>query len=110
KAADAVTSATAVDTATPNRTNPAAGDSKGGQSLWDRFRLAQVARGASVNDSSSGTQSTQPGGVEEVVVTAQKRLERMLDVPVPVATLNAEALAQNNQLRLQDYATKIPGL
>jgi iron complex outermembrane recepter protein len=96
--------------APPKPTSPATGDSKGGKSLWDRFRVAQVDRGAPLSDASNGTQSTQPAGLEEVVVTAQKRIERMLDVPVPVAALNAEDLAQNNLLRLQDYATKIPGL
>jgi iron complex outermembrane recepter protein len=48
--------------------------------------------------------------LEEVVVTAQKRAERLQDVPVPVTALSAESLVSSNQLRLQDYYTKIPGL
>jgi len=48
--------------------------------------------------------------LEEVVVTAQKREERLQDVPVPVTALNAGTLAASNQVRLQDYYTQIPGL
>ncbi len=48
--------------------------------------------------------------VEEIVVTAQKRSERLQDVPIPVTAISADALISNNQVRLQDYYTKIPGL
>lgn len=49
--------------------------------------------------------------LEEIVVTAQKRgEERLQDVPVPVAVINTEALAQNGQLLLQDYYARVPGL
>jgi outer membrane receptor protein involved in Fe transport len=48
--------------------------------------------------------------LEEVVVTAQKRTENLLDVPVPVTAINADTLVQQNLLRLQDYFSKIPGL
>ena len=48
--------------------------------------------------------------IEEIVVTAQKREERLLDVPVPVSAINAQSLASSNQLRLQDYYSQVPGL
>jgi iron complex outermembrane recepter protein len=48
--------------------------------------------------------------LEEVVVTAQKRLERLQDVPIPVTAINTDDLVSTNQLRLQDYYTQIPGL
>jgi iron complex outermembrane receptor protein len=44
------------------------------------------------------------------VVTAQKRTERLQDVPVPVTAINASALVEQNQLRLQDYFASVPGL
>ncbi len=47
---------------------------------------------------------------DEIIVTAQKRSERLQDVPVPVTAITAETLLNNNQLRLQDYYTKVPGL
>jgi outer membrane receptor protein involved in Fe transport len=48
--------------------------------------------------------------LEEIVVTAQKRAERLQDVPVPVTAISAGKLVDSNQLRLQDYFTRIPGL
>ena len=46
----------------------------------------------------------------EVVVTAEKRSERLEDVAAPVTALNTEALSQSGQVRLQDYFQQIPGL
>jgi iron complex outermembrane recepter protein len=52
----------------------------------------------------------QTRALEEVIVTAQKRAERLQDVPIPVTALEAEILATTNQLRIQDYYTRVPGL
>jgi len=46
----------------------------------------------------------------EIVVTAQKREEKLQDVPVPVSVVGAPSLAQKSQFRLQDYYTEVPGL
>ena len=46
----------------------------------------------------------------EIVVTAQKREQRLQDVPVPVSVVNPAELARNNQVRLQDFASTVPGL
>lgn len=48
--------------------------------------------------------------LQEVLVTAQKREERLQDVPVPVSVVSADELNESNQARLQDYYAKIPGL
>jgi outer membrane receptor protein involved in Fe transport len=48
--------------------------------------------------------------LEEIVVTAQKRVEKLQDVPVPVTAVQAKQLVETNQLRLQDYYSMIPGL
>jgi len=50
------------------------------------------------------------GNLDEIVVTAQKRAERLQDVPVPVTALSAESLTDSNQLKLSDYYSQIPGL
>jgi iron complex outermembrane receptor protein len=47
---------------------------------------------------------------EEIVVTAQKRPERLQDVPVPVTAISGQSLLDNNQLHLQDYYATVPGL
>ena len=54
--------------------------------------------------------SQQSASLEEVIVTAQKREERLQDVPVPVTVINTDLLVDNNQLRLQDFYTSVPGL
>jgi iron complex outermembrane recepter protein len=46
----------------------------------------------------------------EVVVTAQKRTERLLSVPAPVTALQAQELDRNDSLRIQDFAATAPGL
>ncbi len=48
--------------------------------------------------------------IEEIIVTAQKREERLQDVPVPVTAIDADTLVESNQFRIQDYYTRIPGL
>jgi iron complex outermembrane receptor protein len=86
-------------------------------SFWDRFRLAQVDRGTTGDSSSAEKQSDQnPQNdtgrekLEEIIVTAQKRVERLQDVPVPVTAISADSLVERNQLRIQDYFTSVPGL
>ena len=59
---------------------------------------------ALANDSSSS------GSLEEIVVTAEKKTERLQDVPVPVTTLSADALVSSGYERLQDYFSQVPGL
>ena len=46
----------------------------------------------------------------DVIVTAEKREERLQDVPIPVTVLNADSLADNGQVLLRDYFTEVPGL
>lgn len=48
--------------------------------------------------------------VTEVVVTAQKRVERLQDVPVSVQVIDGGAIARNNQTSLLTLAETTPGL
>lgn len=48
--------------------------------------------------------------LEEIVVTAQKRSERLQDVPISVSVLDSSSLAEQQIVRLQDYFTRVPGL
>lgn len=71
----------------------------------------------SANDTRSGpltavaltSDNTRRTDLDVVVVTAQKRTERLQDVPVPVSVISAPTLVDNNQLRLQDYFSTVPG-
>jgi iron complex outermembrane receptor protein len=70
--------------------------------------LAAHANGADSTTSSpvSGASET----LEEIIVTAQKRVEKLQEVPVPVTVVNPKTLAENDLNRLQDYFVAIPGL
>jgi iron complex outermembrane recepter protein len=48
--------------------------------------------------------------LEEVTVTAQKRSERLLDVPIAETVLDASSLAEAGQYNLSSYYTAVPGL
>ena len=90
-------------------------DGKAGRSFWDRFRVAQVDQGAPASSATVGKKSDQtpdnkPVQLEEVLVTAQKRTERLQDVPVPVTAISAAMLVNQNLVRLQDYYNSVPGL
>ena len=67
-----------------------------------------VGTGNALADQDSDTHSITPLG--EVVVTAQKREERLQDVPVPVTALSAQTLVSTGQLGLQDYYSRVPSL
>lgn len=47
---------------------------------------------------------------QEIVVTAQKRSQRLQDVPASVAVVNSETLQQQGAVKFEDYATQVPGL
>jgi outer membrane receptor protein involved in Fe transport len=56
----------------------------------------------------SGTAADSP--IDEMVVVARKRAERLIDVPVSVTSVSAESLANQNAVGLADYYSRIPGL
>ena len=69
-----------------------------------------LVRPASVAATPAASVESDPVGLDEVVVTAQKRAERLLDVPVPVTAVTGRTLVQDNTVRITDYARRIPGL
>lgn len=77
------------------------------------FLLAQVTEGQSLSstsiDQSSAPTPEKQGAIQEVIVTAQKREERLQDVPVPVTVLSSDSLLQTNSVRIQDFYSSVPG-
>lgn len=65
---------------------------------------------SSSSSSSSSLPEEQSTALDEIIVTAQKRSERLQDVPVPVTALSSDELVNSNQLRLQEYYNRIPNL
>lgn len=68
-----------------------------GLALAPAYALAQQA----ARDSS---------GNGDIIVTAQKREERLKDVPVPVTAVSASDLLDQNQVRAQDFFSNVPGV
>ncbi|MGC4252605.1 MAG: TonB-dependent receptor [Sphingobium sp.] len=54
--------------------------------------------------------ATGNSGGDEIVVTAQKREQRLLDVPVAVSAVSSGSLIEQNLVSIRDFATRIPGL
>lgn len=48
------------------------------------------------------------GDQPEIVITAQKRTERVLDVPQSVSVISGDSLDKTHAQRLSDYLTRIP--
>lgn len=81
-------------------------------SFWNGFRLAQADRnsmGTTASEPAAALQSDE-GKVEEVLVTAQKRTESVLDVPLSITALSSSELEALRAQRVQDFAFNIPNL
>jgi outer membrane receptor protein involved in Fe transport len=63
--------------------------------------VAQSVGGAADHDTAA---------IQEVVVTARKREEKLLDVPAPVSAIDAQTLALTKATRLEDYLIQTPGV
>jgi outer membrane receptor protein involved in Fe transport len=90
-------------------------NNEGKKSPSDGFRTAQVDQGAPANSPTVERENEHASEnkrvlLEEIVVTAQKRTERLQDVPVPVTVLKGETLVDTGKTRLESYYTTVPGL
>lgn len=71
-------------------------------------QAAQAAQGALA--SAPAATSSEPALVGEVIVTAQKRSERLQDVPISITALDANALKAADVKQLTDISSLTPGL
>lgn len=77
--------------------------------LWLGVAAALVA-------GSAHGQATLPNPDEEavtldgIVVTARKREQSLLEVPLPVTAIEVDKLRQQNLLKIEDFAHRVPGL
>jgi outer membrane receptor protein involved in Fe transport len=70
---------------------------------------ALAAGSAAVAQEATPAQSS-AGALQEVVVTAQKREEKLHDVPMGVTAITSEDLAKQQLVSLEDLASQVPGL
>lgn len=85
-----------------------------GRNAQVRVRLAQadpgVAAPAAVGAPSSAIAQDEPETLEEVMVTAQKRQERLQDVPISISVLGGAALDQSTSQGVAEELTRVPGI
>jgi iron complex outermembrane receptor protein len=67
------------------------------------------ASAAEVAAAAEGEAGTQPAGLEEIVVTAQKRAENLQDVPITISAISSQQLSDHDVRTLQDLSTITAG-
>jgi iron complex outermembrane recepter protein len=94
---------------------------EGKESLWQRLRLAQSNTQSPTRSDTPSSQGMQKANntdestpsasrIEEVIVTAQKREERLIDIPQSATVLTPDAIAKAGAVQFRDYADTVPGL
>jgi iron complex outermembrane receptor protein len=68
--------------------------------------LTALARASAATEQVSGSKPE----LEEIVVTAQRRLERLQDVPISIAAIDSSAIERSAVRSFDDYATMVPGI
>ena len=100
----------------PTDLSPADPAKEGGKKSSQDFRLAQVDQGkgaglASVTEqgsTSAANSATPSGGLQEIVVTANKRAENVETVPASVSVLTGAAIEELHATQLSEYAGYVP--
>ena len=73
-------------------------------------RGAPLASAALLAAMSSAYAQSTAGGLEEIVVTAQKREESMQDVPLAIQAIGTQQLEQLNVTKFDDYVKYLPSV
>ena len=72
---------------------------------------ADVVQDASADSAAAAPRTASPTAPQdEIVVTAQKREQRLIDVPVAVSAIDATALTKQNLVSISDFYNRVPGL
>jgi iron complex outermembrane recepter protein len=58
----------------------------------------------------SAASASEQGNLQQVMVTAQKREQALIDVPASVTAINATRLTEGGLDRLEDYVAEVPGM
>jgi outer membrane receptor protein involved in Fe transport len=72
--------------------------------------LGGTSVAASAQEQATGTETTTSEGITEVIVTAQRRSERMQDVPISIQALTGQTLQQLNVTTFDDFLKYLPNV
>jgi len=75
-----------------------------------RFRLARAGQDSVPSAGGGAPALPATPMLEEVVVTAQKREERLIDVPMSIVAIGSDELQQRELTSVSDLASAVPGL
>lgn len=73
-----------------------------------RASLTNTATSSAAPPATSATETAL--ALEEIIVSAQKREERAIDVPVSIVAMGADELKKRNVVRMDDLSLAVPGL
>src|ERR1700691_575133 len=72
--------------------------------------LSSSAGGFAAAPTATDTSTADTGGIQEIVVTAQRRTENIQDVPIAIQALTGETLQQLNVQTFDDYIKYLPNV
>ena len=80
--------------------------------MTPNFKLVGVAAAvaAALGTSSVWAQDQEATNLDEVIVTAQKVSQSVIDVPLSISVLGTDDLEKTQSLNMQDYVKLVPGL
>lgn len=79
-------------------------------SAWSDSRLARTDDALEDPVQEPQESARDPARLEEIVVTAQKREEKLQDVPVSIAVLGGDELDSSSALSVGDALSRVPGV
>jgi outer membrane receptor protein involved in Fe transport len=71
---------------------------------------AADAQAEPVSVAKNSQSQAQPAGTADIIVTAQKRSERLQDVPLSITAYTERSIEQQGIQRFEDYAARTPGI
>src|SRR5262249_12799161 len=72
--------------------------------------LGGTSIAASAQEQATSTETSASEGIAEVIVTAQRRTERMQDVPISMQALTSQTLRELNVQTFDDYLRFLPNV
>ena len=94
----------------PNPANNNAENARLAQSTLAGSPPQSASSSSSVAGASSPSSDSDKASLTEIVVTAEKRPERLIDVPQSVTVISGDALANLGATQFRDFASMVPGL
>ena len=91
---------------------PASGDSSGESLRLAQANAGQTSGAASVSgqQTSKAQQTSEPVALQEVIVTAEKRAERLQDVPIQVSVLSGKDLDSSSYSGVSEALSSVAGV